>query len=136
MTEPSGEHVRRPPRERFRGEEHLFDLAEAGEALEREPGDPRNGHRQITLFRRGEVTLVLFDFDEGGWLTDHSADGYVTVQVLTGEIQMTTESTEYAMPAGSLLVLDPGVRHDVRALQSSRMLLTVHLEGVAGKRSG
>jgi hypothetical protein len=32
------------------------------------------------------------------------------------------------MPSGSLLVLRPGVRHDVRAELASQMLLTVRLD--------
>jgi quercetin dioxygenase-like cupin family protein len=128
MGEASSEHLRRPPRERFAGSEHLFDLQRETDALRAEPGGARNGHRQITLFRRGGISIVLFDFEADGWLADHAADGYVTVHVLSGEIRMTTAEQEYEMPAGTLLVLEPGVRHDVRAIQPSRMLLTVRLE--------
>lgn len=105
-----------------------FDLDAETVAIEREPGGERHGHRQITLFREGRTSIVLFSFAADGWLTDHAADGYVMVQVLSGEITMTTPRDEYAMREGSLLVLRPGVRHDVRALQASRVLLTVHLD--------
>lgn len=132
MSEPSDARLRRPPEERFAGPEHLFDLDAASEALRGEPGGARNGHRQITLFRRAGVSVILFDFEPGGWLADHAADGYVTVHVLSGEIRMVTGDDDYPMPAGSLLVLNPGVRHDVRAVQPSRVLLTVRLEGDDG----
>ncbi len=131
MTRPASDPVptqrRRPPRERFVGDAILFDLAAEAEALEQEPMGERNGHRQITLHRRGTTTVVLFDFEAGGHLLDHAADGDVTVQVLTGELRMRAGDQEHVMPAGSLLVLAPGVRHDVRAVTASRMLLTVHL---------
>lgn len=39
--------------------------------------------------------------------------GIQWVQVLSGELQMATAEQEYHMPAGSLLVLRPGIRHDV-----------------------
>lgn len=118
---------RRPPRERFVGDAILFDLAAEAEALEQEPMGERNGHRQITLHRRDTTTIVLFDFEAGGHLLDHAADGNVTVQVLNGELRMRAADEEHVMPVGSLLVLAPGVRHDVRAVTASRMLLTVHL---------
>ena len=118
---------RRPPRERFAGEEHLFDLAAEAEKLRREPSGERNGHRQVTLFRRDTTAVVLFDFEAGGYLLDHAADGYVMIQVLSGEVRTTTADEDRAMPAGSLLVLMPGVHHDVRAVTASRMLLTVHM---------
>ncbi len=122
------DRVRPAPRERFAGGEHLFDLVAETEKLRAEPGGSRNGHRQITLFRGGGVSVVLFDFEADGWLKDHAADGYVSVTVLDGKLQMSTATGEYSMPSGSLLVLSPGVRHDVRALAPSRMLLTVRLD--------
>lgn len=127
MTDPE-DRVRPAPRERFAGGEHLFDLVAETEKLRAEAGGSRNGHRQITLFRGGGVSVVLFDFEADGWLKDHAADGYVSVIVLDGKLQMSTAAGEYAMPSGSLLVLSPGVRHDVRALAPSRMLLSVRLD--------
>lgn len=119
---------RTPPRERFEGSEHLFDLALESARLREEPGEARDGHRQITLFRGGGVSIVLFDFEAGGHLKDHAADGYVTVQVLGGQIRMTTAEEQYRMPSGSLLVLRPGIAHDVEAETDSRVLLTVRLD--------
>ena len=128
------ETPRRPPRERFVGTEHLFDLDAEGERLAAENGGMRDGHRQITLFRGGGVSIVLFDFERDGWLKDHAADGYVTIEVLSGELRMSTPEHEYRMPSGSLLVLRPGVRHDVRAEAPSRMLLTVRLDPAEDER--
>jgi quercetin dioxygenase-like cupin family protein len=119
---------RLPPRERFVGSEHLFDLDAEGERLSAEPDGKRDGHRQITLFRGGGVSIVLFDFDPGAWLKDHAAHGYVTIEVLGGDLQVTTADRQYRMRDRSLLVLRPGVRHDVRAAAASRMLLTVRLD--------
>lgn len=125
---------RTPPRERFEGSEHLFDLGTESARLRDEPGEARDGHRQITLFRGGGVSIVLFDFEADGWLRDHAADGYVTVYVLSGEIRMATDTQEHRMPAGSLLVLRPGIRHDVRAEVASQMLLTVRLDPAEDSR--
>jgi len=125
--EATAETRRRPPQERFAGEQHLFDLAAEAEALAREPEGERHGHRQITLFHRDTTAVVLFDFEAGGYLLDHVADGHVMIQVLGGDLEVKTPDEEHAMPAGSLLVLMPGVRHDVRARVASRMLLTVHM---------
>lgn len=127
MSDPE-ERMRERPSVRFAGSEHFFNLVAETEKLRDEPGGTKKRHRQITLFRGGGMSLVLFDFDAGGGLTDHATDGFVTVHVLEGEAQMTTAGHEYAMPAGSLLVLTPGVKHDVRALTPSRVLLSVRLD--------
>jgi quercetin dioxygenase-like cupin family protein len=128
------DRLRTRPSERFAGSEHLFDLNAEAEKLLREPGGARNGHRQITLFRRAGISLVLIVFETDGYLVDHQADGFVTVEVLSGEVRMTTQRGEHAMPQGSLLVLEPGVRHDVRAVTASRMLLSVRLDPADDRR--
>jgi quercetin dioxygenase-like cupin family protein len=116
---------RTPPRERFVGSEHLFDLAAEAERLRAEPAPSHDGHRQITLFAESGVSIVLFDFDAGGSLRGHSADGLVNIEVLSGELEIKTSEDRHLLPAGSLLVLRPRVAHDVRAVQATRMLLTV-----------
>lgn len=126
---------RTPPRERFEGGEHLFDLAVESQRLRDEPGGARDGHRQITLFRGGGVSVVLFDFEAGGRLKDHAADGYVTVLVLNGEVRIATAEEQHQMSSGSLLVLRPGIRHDVEAEAASVVLLTVRLDPSADDRS-
>lgn len=127
-TAASQQLQRTPPRERFEGSEHLFDLAIESQRLRDEPGGARDGHRQITLFRGGGVSIVLFDFEADGQLKDHAADGYVTVLVLSGEIRMATVEEQHQMSSGSLLVLRPGIRHDVEAVTASTVLLTVRLD--------
>jgi quercetin dioxygenase-like cupin family protein len=122
------ERLRQRPSERFAGSEHLFDLGAEAAKLRAEPSPARDGHRQISLYRKEGMTLVLFDFEAGGLLRDHAADGYVTVHVISGAIEMTTVDRTYSMPAGSLLVLQPRVRHDVRAVEASQMLLSVRLD--------
>jgi quercetin dioxygenase-like cupin family protein len=119
--------LRRAPAERFAGPEHLFDLNAVADGLRSEAQPVRDGHRQITLFRRDDFALVLFDFDAGGVLSDHKAEGYVAIQALSGSLRVTTPTGHHQLEAGSVLVLAPSVRHDVSALVPSRMLLTVNL---------
>ena len=80
------------------------------------------------MFRGGGVSIVLFDFEAGGRLKDHAADGYVTVLVPSGEIRVATADEQHQMSSGSLLVLRPGIRHDIEAGAASTVLLTVRLD--------
>ena len=120
---------RPPPRERFAGSEHLFELRAIAAGLREEREPVRGGHRQMTIYHKPPVTLVLFDFETGARLTDHQADAQVTILALSGLLEVSTPTHTYRLPEGSLLVLDPGVRHDVFAPANSQMLLTV-TEGV------
>ena len=126
-TSPSAERLRTPPSERFAGTRHLFSLPQALTELRRESHPARNGHRQITLFHRDHVTQVMFWFEAGGHLDQHSAPGLVTIHVLEGALTVTAAGTTHDMHAGHELILDAGVPHDVRALEPSAMLLTVCL---------
>ena len=92
---------------------------------ERHPA--RDGHRQITVFHRTPIAHVLFAFEPGGKLERHSAQGEVTIHVLEGRLLIEADGDEHDLPAGHILILDPNVLHDVRAPESSAMLLTVHM---------
>jgi quercetin dioxygenase-like cupin family protein len=126
MSQDPG-RLRRPPSERFAGPEHVFNLAAVASTLRHEDHPGAAGHRQLTLFHAGDLALVLFDFEAGGVLAGHEADGFVTIHTVAGELEVSTPEAIHQLPAGSLLVLAPGVRHDVSARVASQMLLTVYL---------
>ena len=52
----------------------------------------------------------------------------MTVLVLSGEIRMATAEEQHQMSSGSLLVLRPGISHDLEARVASSVLLTVRLD--------
>lgn len=115
------------PEQRFDHPELQFDLNDVAAKLQAEPmGNHR--HRQETIYRHGPLTVALFLFEEGASMSEHEAKGTVTVQVLKGRLKISADGRSHELPGGSLLVLAPGVRHDVRAVEASQMLLTVCLE--------
>jgi quercetin dioxygenase-like cupin family protein len=122
---PEATPDRRPPRERFAGAEHVFDLRAIAGGLRAEHEPVRDGHRQMTLYHKPPVSIILFDFEAGARLTDHQADAHVTILALTGRLEVSTSAQLHRLPEGSLLVLDPGVRHDVFAPERGQMVLTV-----------
>ncbi len=120
--------LRRAPAEQFAGPEHLYDLTEIAAQLRAEPHPATDGHRQMTIAHHGSVALVLFDFEADGRLVNHVADGLVTIQALAGQIQVRTQDGDHELGPGSLLVLSPGVAHDLHASVPSQVLLTVHMQ--------
>ena len=127
MSEPT-DRLRQHPEARFHPPQHQIDLCEAAARLLAEPLSERRNHRQETLYRHGPLTVALFLFDRGAYMPAHAAKGVVTVQVLEGRLKMTAEGKVHQLSAGQLLLLAPGVEHDVLAEEPSRMLLTVCLE--------
>jgi quercetin dioxygenase-like cupin family protein len=129
MSQDSQPRLREHPVSRFEGDHHVFDLNALATELRGEAHEATEGHRQIALYHYGSVTTVLFAFDAGGALEEHQANGVVSIQVLDGAISVGVPGHKHELGAGQMLVLSPNVRHDVRATQASRMLLTVHLHG-------
>ena len=126
--EQEQDRLRRAPAERFAGPQHVHDLAAIAGQLRAEPHPATDGHRQMTIAHHGPVALVLFDFESDGRLVDHVADGLVTIHVLDGHVRVRTPEADHELSAGSLLVLSPGVAHDLHANVPSQILLTVHMQ--------
>jgi quercetin dioxygenase-like cupin family protein len=128
MNAPSdAQRLREPPRERFAGRSHHISLTESLAKLRSEDHPARDGHRQITLHHEAPVTQVLFSFDAGGRIEQHSAPGLVTIHVLEGRLKVLADHVDNDLGAGDVLVLAPGLPHDVRSADGAAMLLTVHL---------
>ena len=122
------DRLRQHPTERFQPTQHLLDLDAVAARLLSEPLPGKPNHRQETLYRHGPVTVALFVFERGAHMPQHVAEGVVTVHVLQGRLTMTAEGQVHQLSSGQLLVLAPGVEHDVQADEPTRMLLTVCLE--------
>ncbi|MFU8804249.1 MAG: cupin domain-containing protein [Bradymonadaceae bacterium] len=128
MTEQNEPRLRPHPAERFAGTEAVIHLDEVFEELAGEDHPGNQGHRQITVFKRGPVTMVAFLFERDGLLPEHSARGLVTIQAIVGELLVDTPGEEYRLEEQMCVILAPNVPHSVRAVTPSKMLLTVHLE--------
>lgn len=126
--EPSSNRPRPHPAERFAAPEHRFDLDEVARYLRNEGTHATDGHRQVAVYKRGATTIILFAFEAGGVLEDHAAGGLATIQCVGGEIEVQTDGGVHHLGPRQLVVLDSLVRHSVRALKASEMLLTVHLD--------
>lgn len=125
----SEEHLRQPPAERFAEESVLLDLSAEIAALRAEPTATRHGHRQKTLYKQAGRTMALFVFDAGATLAEHAAGGMVSVQPIEGELAMNVAGRERRLRPGQVLMMSPGVRHDVRAISAAAFLLQVSLAG-------
>jgi quercetin dioxygenase-like cupin family protein len=112
---------------RLEGSATLLDLTAELEKLKAEPDESVAGHRQITLFKGHNSTVAAFAFEAGGGMREHSAPGVVTVHVLRGQLDINVPGETIHVAANNVLVIPPGMRHDVRAVEATEMLLTISL---------
>jgi quercetin dioxygenase-like cupin family protein len=76
------------------------------------------------------LRVVVFAFDAGEVLTDHSSPRAVVVQLLDGAVRLTVAGEEHALRAGDVVYLAPGDPHAVVADEPSHLsLVMVDLAG-------
>lgn len=125
---PTTPSPREHPRDRFRASERVIDLARVARELRSASTPSGSGHRQVAVHRRGPTTIALFVFEPGGELKEHRVEGQNCVHVLRGSVEVHTPTEVHALHGGQMLMLDPGVPHDLKAGVASEVLVTIHLE--------
>ncbi len=127
MSSQSDDRLRTPPRERLAADVKQISLSQEAAKLRAEPPRSASGHRQVALVRHGRLSVILFVFEDGGFIKDHSAPGEVTIHVLNGNLTVGTPDGDAILGGGEILVLAPGVKHSVHAPVATDMLLTISL---------
>ena len=125
---PSGGHTRSLQRGYLE-----LDLGRELEELHREP-EWKTGHNAKTLLKFDNLRVVLAALKAGSSIPPHQTEGRISIHTLQGRIQVRAEGRTFNLPAGGLLALDQGLRHDVEALEDSAFLLTIAWPGGDGNR--
>ncbi len=98
--------------------ELLADLAAALEI-------PEDGTLSKVLYSDDQIRVVGFAFDEGQELTEHTATVPVIVQVVSGRFAFSATEGEWEIGPASWIHMVADEPHSVRALEPSRLLLTL-----------
>lgn len=99
----------------------MIEVAKAQLQMARESG---SGRSAATVFRGETLSQTVLALTAGTALGEHENPGEATVQVLTGEVEVTAGEQTWQVQVGQLLVLPPE-RHSLRAIEDSAVLLTV-----------
>jgi quercetin dioxygenase-like cupin family protein len=86
---------------------------------------PEAGTLSRVLHNDDRVRLVLFAFDAGQELTEHTASVPALLQVVSGRFRVGAGGDTFEMGPGAWLRLDAGEPHSLLALEASRLLLTM-----------
>lgn len=79
----------------------------------------------ITVFKSDKMRIVLIGLHENGELKTHTAPGFISVQVLEGHMQFTTEEKVVELQKGQMITLQPEIPHSVLAKVETFFLLTL-----------
>ncbi len=103
----------------------VFDLAAAERELRTQDAYARDGHTARTLVREADLRIVLLVMRAGSQIAEHHADETASIHALAGQVRLHLPDHVVELAAGQLLVLEPGLRHDVEAVGDSACLLTL-----------
>lgn len=87
------------------------------------------GHNARTLVKYDDLRIVLTALKASTRVPEHKTEGRISVQVLSGHIQVRASGRTFSLRPGGLLALDQGVPHDIEALEESAFLLTLAWPG-------
>ena len=103
----------------------VFDLVSIDAEMRREDAFQREGHTARTLVREEDLRIVLVVMKAGARIAEHRAKDTASVYTLSGHVRLKLPDKTCDLPAGRLLVLERGLRHDVEAVAESAFLLTL-----------
>jgi len=86
---------------------------------------PDDGTLSRVLFRDDLCRVLLFAFDQGQTLTEHTAAVPAVVQVISGRLEVGLGDETVDARPGSWLHMPAHLPHSVEALEPSVMLLTM-----------
>ena len=104
-----------------------MDLLSLKTQIKEEESYKAGDRNAITIFKSDRMRIVLIALHEGAEMKTHKAPGIISVQVLEGKINFTTEQETITRTAGQMLALRAGIPHSVVAKQESVFLLTLSI---------
>jgi quercetin dioxygenase-like cupin family protein len=92
----------------------------------KEIGDiPKDGILSRTIYSDNQVKAVLFGFDQGQELSEHTASTPAIIHIIRGEAKVTLGKDDLEVQAGSWIHMDPKLSHSVIAKTALVMVLLI-----------
>lgn len=79
----------------------------------------------ITIYKSDKMRIVLIGLHKNAELKTHTAPGFISVQVLEGQIEFTALPDKALLSKGQMIALQPKIAHSVLAKEESFFLLTL-----------
>ena len=102
-----------------------FDLGAEAERLRQQPSYGNGKPAGRTLVKEPDLRIVVMALRSGARLEEHRASGPISVQALQGTVRLHVLDDSVNLTPGELLTLEPGISHDVVAVEDAVFLLTI-----------
>lgn len=78
-----------------------------------------------TIHKDEQLRAVVFGFDAGQELSEHTSKYAAIIQIISGEADVSAGDAQHSLQAGAWLYMTPQLKHSVRAKTPLVMLLTM-----------
>lgn len=86
---------------------------------------PKDGILSRTIYSDNHLKAVLFGFDTGQELSEHTASMPAVIQIIQGEAKITLGNDTLEVQTGSWIHMDPKLSHSILARTPLLMLLLI-----------
>ena len=95
------------------------------EQIKQESTWKESDRNAMTVFKTDGMRIVLIALHEGAEMAKHTANGLISVQVLEGQLQFSTDHQSVELSNGQMLALHERIPHSVLAKKETIFLLTL-----------
>jgi quercetin dioxygenase-like cupin family protein len=102
-----------------------MDIPDFIKKIKKEPAWENKDRNAMTVYKTDGMRIVLIALHKDAELKRHVAEGIISVHVLDGKIEFTTDDSSVELEEGQILALHKGLYHQVKAIKESVFLLTI-----------
>src|SRR5215204_7022958 len=94
-------------------------------SLKSEPSWQQSDRNSRTLVHESQLRIIVTVMKAGARLHEHRTDGAVSIQTIQGHLRLGIGQDAVDLPQGRLVAIEPGVTHELDAIDESAFILTV-----------
>jgi quercetin dioxygenase-like cupin family protein len=84
----------------------------------------KSDHNAMTLIKTEGLTIVLICMHKEATINDNIVDGIVTIEVIEGSVNISTNADHYEICERGIITLRPNIPHSIYALKEAVLLLS------------
>jgi quercetin dioxygenase-like cupin family protein len=119
--------LNRPDGDRVLDGTYVFvDIPSYVRQIREEKSWEKNDRNGITVFKSTDITIVITAMQKGATIKDNSVNGFLTLQILKGNLRISTLEGDIDATDHQMITLHPNIPHSIEALADTIILLTNH----------
>ncbi|MFC0775532.1 AraC family ligand binding domain-containing protein [Terrimonas alba] len=121
--------LNRPEGARAIDASYIFtDIAATINQLKDEKAWDKNDRNGITVFKSGNIRIVISALKAGAFIKENEVEGYMSIQMLRGKAVFTASEGDVQLKENQLVTLHPHVIHSFKAVSDCIVLLSTYVK--------